>query len=705
MAKAKTPRVRDLSPPKDPKALIAWANRKQETGTRIDEFTAKQNLAFILGQQWGVWDSGRRRFQAPAQHRGDPNAPVRITINKIAPLVERVIARLTKHAPLPECRPVTDTQADINAAKVGTRILDHELNARLKFPQRLVELYFWVMALGWSFFHVRWDPKAGPVVGTLNENGEEIEVRQGEIVIDEVPAFEIRLDPNARRFRDARWLVRTVAMTREAVFEQYGIFPEGEDDAESIAQEWRIGTEGVFYSNEDGKRPHDPKHETYVAVHQLWMLPSRAVPEGLVFTWTGDTVLEAPKPFPYKHGRLPFVPLNLLPAVGGDPAGRTWVTDLIGMQRDYNDARSREATIRRELTPKIVAPAGSIDPHRLTSRVQVITYNPVGSAPQLSLPDGRWMAQYEGAMNRTDREMGDRAGQQDVSQGRAASSAPAAGILALQEADETKLAISSMELAATVEELGWQVLMLVKQFWTEERVVRAWSRDGVLEVDHFSGADIGDHMDVHVASESAIPRSKSARTQMAMDLYSAGIITEPRDFVRMLDLPGTDFLMETLNVDAAQANREHGRLLRMEPVEAKTWHNHMVHIAEHDKFRKSEEYDQLTPEQQAWFDGHVDAHYMQVLGQLSVPTPPGTMQATAEMLPEGAVPGTTNPSGENGVATDPLTGRPGDPNAIAGYSGNLGANAQASQAPIGGTGNPGPVPGVTADTQMYRQGD
>lgn len=696
----------DLTPPKDPKALIVWANRKHETGSRLDEFAAKQNLAFLLGQQWGVWDAGRRRFRAPEQHRGDPNAPVRITINKIAPLVERVIARLTKHAPLPECRPVTSTQEDVNAAKVGTRILNHELTARLKFQQRIVELYFWVLPLGWSFFHVRWDPKAGPVVGHVTEDGKEIPVHQGDVALDEVPAFEVRLDPNARRFRDAKWLVRTVAMTREAVYEQYGTYPEAADDsAESMAQEWRIGTEGSFYTNEDGKRPRSPKNETFVAVHQLWMLPSRAVPKGLVFTWTGTSVLEAPKPFPYQHGRLPFVPFNLLPAIGGDPAGRTWVTDLIGMQRDYNDARSREATIRRELSPKILAPAGSIDPHRLTSRVEVITYNPVASAPQLQLPDGRWMAQYEAAMNRTDREMGDRAGQQDVSQGKAASSAPAAGIIALQEADETKLAISSIEMSASIEDLGFQVLMLVKQFWTEERVVRAWSRDGVLEVDHFSGSDLGEQLDVHVASESSLPRSKTARTQMAMDLYGAGIITEPRDFVRMLDLPGTDFLMETLNVDAAQAHREHGHLLNMEPVEAKTWHNHMVHIAEHDKFRKSEEYDHLSPEQRAWFDGHVDAHYAQVLGQLTVPTPPGTQQATAEMLPQGAQPPTTNPTGENGEPINPLTGAPSDPNSIGGYSTNLGASAQAGAGPIGGTGNPGPVPGASRDMQMYHQGD
>lgn len=702
MARRTDKRIEDLKPPKDPAALITWAEKKYESASKIDEFQGKQNLAFMLGQQWGVWDQTHRRFQnqSPNVRRGDPNAAVRITINKIGGLVERIIARLVKHVPVAECRPVTDTQADVNAAKVGTRILDHELNARLKLQQRLVELYFWVVPLGWSFFHVRWDPNAGPVVGQGSQGQD---LHRGEIALDEVPGFEIRLDPNARRFRDAQYLIRTVAMTPEAVYEQYGILPEGGDAADTMADEWRLSASPEDRTR-DGSTTGRPSKEQYIAVKQLWYRPGgRIAPEGLVVTWSGKTILEGPTPFPYEHGRLPFVPFNLLPAVGGDPAGRTWLTDLIGPQRDYNDARSREATIRRTLTPKILAAAGSIDPNRLTSRVEVITYNPVGTAPSLQMPDGRWMSQFVSAMERVDVEMNERAGQTDVSQGRAATSAPAASILALQEADETKLAISSTELAASIEDLGHQMLMLVKQFWDEERTIRTWSRDGVLEVQQFTGADLGEQLDVHVSSESGLPKSKTARTQLAIDLLAQGIISDPRDFVRMLDLPGTDFLVETLNVDAAQANREHGYLLQMDPVEAKTWHDHAVHITEHNKFRKSEEYEHLSPDQQAWFDGHVDAHYAQVLGQMSVPTPDGQFmpelsQAAASMMPGG----TTNPTGENGQPVDPMTGRPSDPNAIGGLSGNLGAD---QMGPLGGTGNAGPVPGVTPDTQLYRQGD
>jgi hypothetical protein len=695
-------RISTFVPPKDDDKLITWAMRRHDDAFKLPEHDAKQNLAFMLGKQWGVWDSSKRRFQNAASTKGDVNAEVRITVNKIAGHVERTIARLTKSMPIPETRPVTDTDADVNAAKVGTRILDHELNARLKLQQRLIELYFWVLPLGWSFFHPRWDPKAGPVVGE-DEKGNPLHL--GEIALDEVPAFELRIDPNARRFRDARWCIRDVVMSREAVYEQYGKLPDAED-SESSLDEWR---ELAADTPGDVKASTGQQSKTgkgFVTVHQFWMRPGgRSTPEGLVFTWSGKTILEKPAPFPYAHGELPFVPLNLLPAVGGSPAGRTWVTDMVQIQKDYNDSRSREAMIRRTLTPKILTPVGSIDPNRMTSRVEVITYNPIGNPPSFEMPDGRWMTQFEQGMNRADVEMGERAGQAEVSQGRAASSAPAASIMALQEADETKMAISANELAATIEQLGFQVLMLVKQFWIEERKVRTWSQDGSLEVSQFNGSNLGEHLDVHVSSESGLPKSKSARAQMAVDLWQQQIITDARVFVRMLDLPGTDFLVQQLNIDTRQAEREHGHLLQMEPVEAKVWHNHMAHIAAHDEFRKSEEYEKLDPQQQAWVDGHVAAHYALVMGQLGVPTPPGTPFMGAEAGGNGAQ--TTNPGGENGQYTDPMTGLPQDPLQVAAgmAPSNLRGSSVQGKGVVGGTGNPGPVPGQSNDSVAAHTGN
>lgn len=724
----------DPSIPSDDKGLIGWAEKRRDEGRALPEREVYLNMAFMLGHQWVVWDQTRRRLnQAGKPRTGDPNAPVRIQVNKMGGLVERTISRLTKSSPIPECRPVTDEEGDVSAAKVGTRMLQAELN-RLGWETMLPRLYFWVLPLGWSFLHVYWDTESGSVVDSevLPEAERPAEdLHEGNTCLEIVPGTEIRLDPNARVWDEVRWVVRTTNMTRAAIYEMYGATEVSGD-----AAPMRDVSEDIFALSDgsagDGTKTNKDKVER-LAVHQLWLKPGgRTKPEGLVLTWSGDTVLEGPMPFPYDHGHLPFVPFSLLPGLG-HPEGRTWLSDLRGMQEDYNDARSREATIRRTLVPKILAARGQIDPQRLTSRVEVVEYAPTGERPTWEVPNSGWMQQFEAAMQRADMEMGDRAGQAEVSQGRAPAGAPAAAILALQEADESKLAISAKELARATEQMGHQVLMLARQFWTEERIIRTWSEDGKLEVMRFRGADLPNQLDVQVSAESMLPKSKSARAQLALDLWDRQILTDPSAFVRMLELPGVSFLQDEFDRDARQADREYGRMVFGEEVQAEDWHNHQAHIAKHNSDRKTEEWEQIEAKARAGdpqaamtvqiMEKHVRQHYEWMAYQQTGILPPDFA---------GGSPGPFGMShGEGGQPnyTDPLTGQPPDP--LAAASG-LGPSALSMNPPagvarantfdtvnairdqqflrnhgvggIGGPGQQGAVPGISRDQQAAQTG-
>lgn len=691
--------------PESPDALLPWLEEKRTAGKiPVPDTQLRNNLAFVLGHQWIVWDQQNGRYQRANTNRKDPNAPVRITANKIGSLVERAIAKLTRSAPLPEARPVSDSEDDISTAKVSTRIMDHEMY-RMDWDSFLTAFMFWPATLGWSYTHIYWDPKKGAVAGSMELDGETQTAYQGDVCIEEVPAWELRVDPNSKRdtLEDARWAVRSTVMTKEAVWERWGKRPEGGEPGRSLADD-------VHALASDSGTPGNTKDaSSTVLVHQFWMRPgSRASAKGMVVTWTGKTLLEGPMPFPYTHGRLPFVQWNLLPGLG-TREGRTWVSDLIPLQVDYNDARSREATIRRMLTPKVLAPTGSIDTRRLTSRVEVIDYAPTGPAPSMMIPDSGWMNQYEAGMARADGEMGDRAGQQDVSAGKAPSaSMPAAAILALQEADDTRLAISAKELAKGIRQTGWHILQLVRQYWTEERVVRTWSEDGDLEVQRFTGAEVAESLDIHVSAESALPKSKAARAQLATEMWSGGILTDPRKYVRLLDIPGTDFISEGMNRDAKQAHRENGKLRHGQQVIVHPFHNHMVHLEEHHNEMKElwyEEADEADPAKVA-FDAHTAAHMDLALGQLGVPTPPGTNQT--HDLVSGALGGGAPGGGPGANYLDPMTGRPSDPTRVAAgqepSSLSRGPSDIRRAAGIGGAGQQGAVPGIPADQQAAQTG-
>lgn len=677
--------------PEEDSKLITWLDRRRKDAEgRRNDIQMRINLAFMLGHQWLLWDPGRKRLRRPEINEDDPRDPLYISINKLGGIVERTVSKLTKSSPIPEARPVSDEDDDLSAAKVATRILDHEMH-RLDWEDRLGRLYFWVMPLGCSYLHPSWDPDAGPTVGEFE--GEDL--AEGEITLEIVPSFELILDPNARLHEEARWCIRTVTMTREAVWETYGKDVPDAEEGQTLADD--------VYALSNAQMDH--QHRTgpgrdFVMVHQYWLRPgSRARPEGLVVTWAGKTFLEEPRPFPFDHGELPFVPFDLLPGQGV-PQGRTWVTDLIGMQRDYNDARSREAMIRRIMTPKLVGPAGSIDPHRLTSKVEWVPYNPIGERPSWMMPSANWMVSHEEAMNRSDAEMGDRAGMADVSRGEAPAGAPAAAILALQEADDTKLAVSARLLAKGTAATGRQVISLVRQYWAEERLVRTWSEEGIIEVSRFSGANVDRELDVHVSSESALPRSKAARAQLATELWQQQIITDPRYYLRLLNLPGTDFITEQINVDVKHAAREHDLLVQGQDVEVAPWHNHQAHIATHEnELRKTPDYEKSPPEIRAVIDAHITVHYQALQPQVTGGVRPQPQGGQASEN------GGTAPGGGGGSRLmDVLTGQPSNP--LQRASGQSPAAADlASRAGIGGPGQPGQVPGVNIDELASRIGE
>lgn len=715
-----------LLPDDSPEKLLVWLEDHRIRGKkRMPDLQMKMNLAYTLGHQWIVWDRDRRQFRRPQWRPNDPNAPIRVTINKIGGIVERTIARLLKDAPDPECRPASDDEREVGAARVGTRILEHEME-REHWDVKMVDLYFWVTVMGWSYMHPHWNPNAGKLLGTMQieaVDGKKVDapakpVHAGEVNCEVVPAFELSVDPNAMKMDRALWCVRTVNLTKEACWEKFGVVPPSDLPGKTLVDE--------VYALTDKAREDRPYVET-VAIHQMWIRPgSRICPAGAVITWGGTTILDQ-KPFPYDHGKLPFIQFDLLPGLGMRE-GRTWLNDLIPIQADYNDARSREASIRRFMVPKLLYSTGSVDMQKMSSRFEGVPYVPTGAKPEFLMPDGRWQAQHETVMNRAQGELAERAGQADVSSGQAPASMPAASVMSLQEADDTKLSISIKQMSKGIAQVGWQWLMLCKQFWDEPRIIRTWSQEGDLEAKEFSGSDLSEQLDIHVDAESSLPRSKSARMQLLMQLAEMpGMFNDPRDFLKQLDMPGITPLLASMSIDNKQAERENSSIFDGNQCEVHQWDNHPIHIQEHNDFRKTEMFerildaaakgDPMAIKVKAHMETHVQAHQEQIqvaqqgqkggLPDKMIETidykdaPPDIqrqMEAAAGMQPSQDSP---PPGGPVQMGVPDGTGAPG---AQVNAPSSLSEAMIRQGAAIGGPGEQGAVPGISADVQAARTG-
>ncbi len=683
-----------LAPVGDMAQLISWANHKRHIGrAAVADYQFRLNLAFVLSYQWVSWDVQRRAFAMPKTTLSDdPNAPVRITSNQIAPMLERTVAKLTKNLPEPELRPVSDNDDDLGSAKVGTRILNSELN-RLDWEEWLQQFLFKVGTYGMSYAHLYWDAKDGKPVGKdPDPDADDDTLFEGNIKWEQVPAYELSVNPSADSMLNAKWAERTTVMLREDVWERWGVDVAGGTATRTIAQEvMALGNESHT----------EQAVGEWVEVHQLWVTPCKAAPKGFVLTWTGTQKLEFKDKYPYDHGRLPFVQCDLLPGIVGRD-GRTWVSDLIPLQIDYNDVLSREATIRRQLVPKWIGPVGSIDPARQNNRVEVMLYRQVGEKPELIQPSAQWAQGFEIGLQRDQQDMQNRAGINDVSAGKAATSAPAASILALQDADDTKLAITVTSLAKFIKGMGWQILMLAKQFWDEERTVRVWSDENILEVDRYLGADIDESLDVHVSAESGMPKSKAAQVQMVMELAKMfPQIINPQDVVRMIDLPGFDFTVRSLDAQTRKQYREIGQMIAGIETKVQPFDNHQVSLKVLNDFRSTREYELLDEQTQARIDAHAAIHESLVLHQMgiAVPTPNPTTDANALAQAQQAQAG---PGGQN--AAQGGGGQQGPPPQQGSQPATPSINELAQQGQ-GQAGQPGAIPSVPPDQQAASSGN
>jgi hypothetical protein len=229
----------------------------------------------------------------------------------------------------------------------------------------------------------------------------------------------------------------------------------------------------------------------------------------------------------------------------------------------------------------------------------------------------------------------------------------------LNEEDDSKIAPTVEEFEMAIAHMSSMSLSRVSQFYTTERTVRNYKRQGIFEVRKFKGADLKGATDVIPIVGSGMPKSKAARQQYTLELAQLGIMTDPRQLMETLEVgQGTPSEAEK---DYAQAERENmvmmyglkGEVFKdMLPTDeegkptaipVKTWHNHTVHLERHHSLMKDEEFERLqktAPEVVRLFDEHVAMHQQVIQEQQE-------QQMKMLMAAKGA------PDGPPGAASQP----------------------------------------------------
>jgi len=671
------------------KKIISWINAQYQKmkGARMTQqrqwyinymmYNARQYAT--IGQRFGLPEISTPRA-----------APwcVRQTVNLIRPMIRTEIARLTSQKPTVTAIPATTSDDDLFAAQAAEQLWQWMTYIH-DFQKIMQRNSFWTSIAGTSFIKTWWD---NDYTDNYTKLAGSNEPALGDVCFGQVTPFHLfapdLLEPEVE---DQPYIFEAYTRSVTWVKQFWGI-----DVNANVAARNEI-VEASYFNIPGG---NDTKPDAVLCI-EAWCKPggSEAYPEGGMFTLVGDKLFQGSF---YSHKQFPYTKFEHIPT--GKFYADSVLVDINPLQRGYNRIKSQVSEgINRTARPQFLAPQGSVDPAKVTAEPGLIilykpSLGPIQPLPMQSIP------QYVlEEMDRAKADMEDISGQHSVTRGQV----PCSGITAataisfLQEQDDGILGTTYSSIESGVEKVARQALCLAVDYYDLPRSISITGLDESFDVLELKGSDIKNGKNVRVEAGSSLPESRSARQAFLMDLVKLGVITGDQ-MLDMLDMGGVQKLTERVRRDLRQAQRENLKMKRITDVDfqqfqqdmaqaadsgapgtvdpqsgmplmdaalpgtfppmvpVNDWDNHQVHIATHNDFRKSQEFEFLPAFVKDQFQKHVQAHMtalqMQAFGGAPGGPGPGVgepgpgmamaNQQDAQQASNPAVPGAgPNPSG------------------------------------------------------------
>ena len=579
---AKDWRVIPKDQPEEAKKVTAFIKEQFDLSYRARqemELEWVMSTAFFEGRQWFRINSQARNLES-LMHEKEPNRY--LTVNKMRPLIDGVVGKLTQCAPDSSAVPISNNPVDLMAADEANYIVNH-YNRKFDRETQTKERVRWACVSGTSFLKVFWDASREQVVPQMDATGSEIightSMKVGDIVEQILPAFDVYFDPMAKRDDDIRWLIHAMVKPLSWFIDKYGdqgklVKPDGQTGANAgYVDTYLDGTNG----NGRGWVPPSPSNlgnqdtkKQAAVVYEYWEKPSALYPSGRYIVSTNSCLLYG-GPWPYeKKDAFPFIPLRWQPR-SGTPYGYSLGWDLCSLQLTYNRIYSRlveqfenqKDYVLAENLSGIGADAydnssDSIDDNNRIYRR--INYKRGSHPPQIQRAPGIGSDLFP-LLQMIEKDMMDVAGLHDVSQGQANAGTPAESVRLLQRSDNTQHSFVRADIEISASKIKEWEVSLIQQFAIVPFVGNIQGkmlpqdqiRQGVMRFDALRSG--GQYRIVYIPG-SSMDDSPDQKLQKLAALRQMGVFGDPMDpetnrlFIELANIPNASRIYQHLDQQA-----------------------------------------------------------------------------------------------------------------------------------------------------------
>ena len=409
-------------------------------------------------------------------------------------------------------------------------------------------------------------------------------------------------------------------MSAEEIEERYGIKVKGRDIDEFSLSPY---SQSSHFAGGAGTRAQSVKRGAELVIER-YEKPCAKFPNGRLTVVAGDKLVYMGD-MPYLNGAggtrtYPFIRQCAI-ELSGCFFGGSIVDRMIPVQRAYNAVKNRKHEFLNRLTMGVLAVEdGSLDTDELAEEGlapgKVLIYRQGATPPKMlgadSLPSE--FAQEEQSLLNEFILVSGVSEISSTSQNRT-NVTSAVGLQLLIDQDDTRLAVTTESIRGAVREIGKHILRLMRQFATNERMMRMAGEGKRVDLYYFRGSDISSD-DVIFETDNEAATSPAQRRSLIYELYNMGLLADENGKVsdemrqKILDALGFGGLDNTRGLTALHLNKaaeENLKLVR-EDVPVDAFDDDEAHLAEHIRFLLSDEYKPFREKAKERFERHIKAH-------------------------------------------------------------------------------------------------
>tara|TARA_R110002096_G_scaffold80599_1_gene188733 strand:+ start:361 stop:2457 length:2097 start_codon:yes stop_codon:yes gene_type:complete len=561
------------------------------------------NHAFLHGYQWLYWSEHNGRLD---EMPTDPER-VQATVNRLWPNTRTIISTLMQRELSFEVPPNAADDSHMRGARLAetiARAVHHDHN----WENIRENMYYAVWKGGTAAMCVDWDDTSVEILSDDTQGTSPL--GEGDTYEEWLNITQFVVEPGVREPEKARYWIKAVALPPTEV---KAMFPDVWEDDDIPPADATAGLAPFHRKLMSYDRGGDSDLTALTLVMTYYERPNNECPEGKVVRVVDQKIVfESEWPFPFKNK------LNLV-VVRETLRENRWTGDTVltaarPIQTLLNVSWSSIAEhMKLAGNARLLVPMSSIEMMQSLTDLpgEVVPYNDSAqmkpeylSPPQMP---GWWIQQPDKLAN----EIDDIMGVHDISRGSAPANIESGfGLTILAEKDNTPVNRLTKEASGAFGRL----MSLVLEIYEDKTMTGAKRKStvsipGNAPIDvRWSGKDLRGQTTARVPQDAILPRSRAAQMEMAKDMLASGLIENITDFIAIADLPGSRDILTVTSPDVDRARRENSHFGVGRQALPYPWDKHDVHIAEHNKYRKTIDFDMLSDEDKKMIEEHIKAH-------------------------------------------------------------------------------------------------